>query len=197
MCDEEQPNDEFEMVVLNESFNSDDIAFGSGSSSSDHKSDRYEVKLPDRPRQSRLGDGSALSDYKEIRIYAITELCQLNLQSFIYLRNQEREGEGRGLRAEETVRNYQITLDIIAGLMYLHGKRYIHRDIKLHNLMLDAQGRCKLIDFGLAKRVKYWKTSIEDNHYLKPDAQTGEEDDEKFSTSIGTKLFSSPEQASS
>jgi serine/threonine protein kinase len=49
---------------------------------------------------------------------------------------------------------------MIAGLNYLHSKRIIHRDIKLHNLMISKEGFCKIIDFGLAKKVKYWKTSI-------------------------------------
>ena len=83
---------------------------------------------------------------------------------------------------------------MINGLSYLHKNRMIHRDIKLQNVMIGLDGRCRIIDFGLAKRVKYWKTSIEDQHYL---SQTLDEYDEKFSSSIGTKLFSSPEQASS
>lgn len=79
------------------------------------------------------------------------------------------------------------------GLNYLHTKRYIHRDIKLHNVMVGIDGNCKLIDFGLAKRVKYWKTSIEDQHFNSLEKVV--EGDDKFSSSIGTKLFSSPEQA--
>jgi serine/threonine protein kinase len=81
---------------------------------------------------------------------------------------------------------------MVAGLIYLHAKRIIHRDIKLHNVVLDKEGHCKLIDFGLAKRVKYWKTSIEEHSTL-----LGEVDEERFSSEVGTKLFSSPEQASS
>jgi serine/threonine protein kinase len=80
---------------------------------------------------------------------------------------------------------------MISGLNYLHLRRIIHRDIKLHNLMLDERGRCKLIDFGLAKRVKNWKTPEEIEIKIET-PRAPEEDEEKFSSSIGTKLFSSP-----
>lgn len=59
-----------------------------------------------------------------------------------------------------------MSLDMLAGLNYLHSKRVIHRDIKLHNIIIGNDGRCKLIDFGLAKHVKYWKTSIEHHSSL-------------------------------
>jgi serine/threonine protein kinase len=83
-------------------------------------------------------------------------------------------------------------LEMLAGLSFLHAKRIIHRDIKLHNVVLDREGRCKLIDFGLAKRVKHWKTSIEHHPTMLPGTE-----EERFSSEVGTKLFSSPEQASS
>ena len=60
----------------------------------------------------------------------------------------------------DTFRNYELAMDIVRGLMYLHSQRIIHRDMKLHNVMLDVRGKCKIIDFGLAKKVKHWKTSI-------------------------------------
>jgi len=65
--------------------------------------------------------------------------------------------------------------------------------MKLHNVMLDRRGKCKIIDFGLAKKVKHWKTSIE-QVYVESSA---EDDEEKYSSSVGTRLFSSPEQANS
>jgi sterile alpha motif and leucine zipper-containing kinase AZK len=46
----------------------------------------------------------------------------------------------------------QIALDTARGLNYLHHIPVIHRDLKSPNLLLDAQYRAKLCDFGLARR---------------------------------------------
>ena len=49
-------------------------------------------------------------------------------------------------------------LDIIEGLTYIHSQNIIHRDLKLQNIIIDEKGKCKIIDFGLAKRVRSMKS---------------------------------------
>jgi serine/threonine protein kinase len=48
----------------------------------------------------------------------------------------------------------QITADICAALDYAHLKGIIHRDVKPSNIIVDAQGRAILTDFGLALLVE-------------------------------------------
>lgn len=44
-----------------------------------------------------------------------------------------------------------IVMQICEALQYAHNQGVVHRDIKPENILLDAQGRVKIADFGLAK----------------------------------------------
>ena len=44
-------------------------------------------------------------------------------------------------------------MQILDGLEHLHINTIIHRDIKGANIMVDADGVCKLGDFGCAKKI--------------------------------------------
>ncbi|KAJ1399509.1 Serine/threonine-protein kinase, active site [Sesbania bispinosa] len=51
----------------------------------------------------------------------------------------------------------QIALDAAKGIEYIHDytkARYVHRDIKTSNILLDEKLRAKVADFGLAKLVE-------------------------------------------
>lgn len=46
-----------------------------------------------------------------------------------------------------------ITASCLAGLLYLHSNRLIHRDIKCSNILLTEEGAVKLADFGVCTRL--------------------------------------------
>jgi tRNA A-37 threonylcarbamoyl transferase component Bud32 len=47
-----------------------------------------------------------------------------------------------------------VALQVCDALGYAHAQGVVHRDIKPENILLDAQGRVKIADFGLAKLLE-------------------------------------------
>lgn len=45
----------------------------------------------------------------------------------------------------------RIFADIVIGLISIHGKNVLHRDIKLDNILLDENFRPKICDFGVSR----------------------------------------------
>ena len=51
-------------------------------------------------------------------------------------------------------RAWKFLRDVSSGLLYLHGKDIVHRDIKPDNIMQDREGNFLISDFGISTRMR-------------------------------------------
>ena len=68
-----------------------------------------------------------------------------------------------------------ITIQVLRAARFAHKRGVVHRDIKPHNVILDAEGRAKVTDFGIAR--------------------AGASDMTETGSIMGTAQYLSPEQA--
>jgi serine/threonine protein kinase len=52
-------------------------------------------------------------------------------------------------------RRLEQMIDVAKGLKYLHDQNLMHRDLKSLNILCNANGNCKIADFGLARLIAF------------------------------------------
>ena len=74
-----------------------------------------------------------------------------------------------------------LAIQIASGLKAAHGAGLIHRDMKPGNILLDAAGNAKIVDFGLALVTKGGKATAAEiwatPYYVPPETIEGQEED--------------------
>ena len=96
------------------------------------------------------------------RFHVVSELLQ-GVMLFDLLNGKTTDKNGQEVPfAQELYQKYQsdrfgfavfIVKNVLSGLMALHDKGYIHRDLDPSNIMITTDRKVKIIDFGIAKRL--------------------------------------------
>lgn len=90
--------------------------------------------------------------------------------------------EGGGMDVPQAL---AVVGQVCDALQYAHGRGFVHRDIKPSNILVDTEGKVKLVDFGLAKLLSQESQPQSDNGPL---TMTG--------AAVGTPDYTAPEQLS-
>jgi serine/threonine protein kinase/tetratricopeptide (TPR) repeat protein len=108
------------------------------------------------------------------------------------------------VRPTETILHYG--LQIADAMAHAHDRGIVHRDLKTSNVMVTPEGRVKVLDFGLAKRVQAGQSDDDETmssdslteagqvvgtlHYLAPEVLRGEPADTRSDTwALGVLLY--------
>jgi serine/threonine-protein kinase len=81
-------------------------------------------------------------------------------------------------------RTIELALQTVAGLAAAHARGVVHRDLKPENIFISADGRAKILDFGLAKHVGLM--GADECSVTRPQTTVG--------TVLGTLGYMAPEQ---
>ena len=76
-----------------------------------------------------------------------------------------------GKFAESRCRFY--AAEIICAIRFLHNRHIIYRDLKLDNILLDARGHIRLVDFGMCQCRTYREEMLPSNFCGTPGELTG------------------------
>lgn len=84
---------------------------------------------------------------------------------------------------------------VLSALEHAHSKGIVHRDVKPQNIMLQADGSIKMMDFGIARFSRAQSQTVSDKaigsvHYISPEQAKGDHTDARTDIySVGVMLY--------
>ncbi len=156
-----------------------------------------EARSTDAGRRARfVQEAKAASALNHPNIVTIHEIGEQDGRTFIVMELVDGKPLSeliprKGMRLTEALR---IAAQVADALTAAHAAGIVHRDLKPANIMVDAQGRAKVLDFGLAKLSAHGPPPAagvdEATHTLAVQQPVSEE-----GVIVGTVPYMSPEQA--
>lgn len=130
------------------------------------KTAKFDARFPGLKRPS---EGAILTSLRHANIVKSFE-HGLTTQGEQYIVMELIDGVGLNFlietkKADLQKKKFNYLIQMCNAIEYLHGQRYLHRDICPRNTMIDREDTIKLIDFGLA--IPYTK------EFCKPGNRTG------------------------
>ncbi|HKF40681.1 MAG TPA: protein kinase [Candidatus Acidoferrum sp.] len=107
-------------------------------------------------RESLLGEARAVSALSHPNICTIYQVGEADGELYIVMELIEGKPLSGLIRKDpvpvESVLRYGV--QIAGALAHSHGRNIVHRDLKSANVMVTPEGLAKVLDFGLARRVR-------------------------------------------
>jgi eukaryotic-like serine/threonine-protein kinase len=151
-------------------------------------------------RRRFLREARAAAAISHPNVAQIHEIGQVD--GTVYLAFEYIEGETVSARMKRGPLPWEeqreIALQVAAALEEAHAKGIVHRDVKPANIMIDARGCAKVLDFGLAKQTARDVNELQTQRglimgtvsYMSPEQALGEEIDTRSDIfSLGVVLY--------
>lgn len=150
---------------------------------------REDVATDPEQRKRLMREARAASALRSPGIASIYDVGEVDGQMFLVM--ELVEGEPLSVLLASGPLPVRQAVDVAAqvadALDAAHAAGVVHRDIKPANLLVDARGRVKVLDFGLAKRLRARDQDMERTRQQSLQTRAG--------SLLGTFSYMSPEQA--
>lgn len=148
-------------------------------------------------KQRLAREAKACAALNHPNITTVYDFVETDEHVFIAMEFVEGEGLDKILEAKhfDAADAAALVLQLLDGLEAAHRKGITHRDLKASNIMLDADGRLKIMDFGLAKfaqgsMLTQSGSTVGTAAYMSPEQARGEETDHRTDIySVGVVLY--------
>lgn len=139
--------------------------------------------LPAEAQRSILEEGRILAELEDpglVRVYDVDVAEGRPFVVFEYVAGRTLRDEAKGTTIEAH-RAAKITADLARTIEQVHRRGVLHRDLKPTNVLIDAQGRTRVLDFGLGTMASIWTEARDIDTrlagtlpYMAPEQATGQ-----------------------